>query len=69
MTAQLIATAPKDGTLILGMDRHGWREMWFVKDGTDHADYWQDHHDSEPDPIWWVPLPLPPVTANIANNI
>jgi hypothetical protein len=58
MYAQPISTAPRDGTLILGMDRYGWREMWFRVDGTDHADYWQDHYDSEPEPTHWCPLPI-----------
>jgi hypothetical protein len=58
MCAQPIETAPTDGTLILGMDRKGWREMWFERDGVDHADYWQDHADSEPSPTLWAPLPI-----------
>lgn len=55
-----ISTAPKDGTPILAVDRNGWREMWWVTNGTDYADYWQDHYDSEPEPTHWAPLPLPP---------
>lgn len=58
MIAQPIETAPMDGTPILGLDRCGWREMWWVTDGTDHADYWQDHADSEPTPTHWCPLPV-----------
>lgn len=58
MYAQPISTAPKDGTLILGMDHNGWREMWWVTNGTDYADYWQDNQDSEPNPEFWCPLPI-----------
>lgn len=56
--ARPIRTAPKDGTIILAMDRNGWREMWWIVGGTDYADYWQDHYDSEPDPEFWCPLPI-----------
>ena len=58
MYAEPISTAPKDGTRILAVDMGGWREMWWVKNGTDYADYWQDHYDSEPEPTHWCPLPI-----------
>ncbi len=58
MYAQQISTAPKDGTLILGMDHRGWREMWWKVGGEDYADYWQDNYDSEPEPTHWCPLPI-----------
>lgn len=58
MYAQPIATAPKDGTLILGLDHRGWREMWWVIGGQDYADYWQDNYDSEPEPTHWCQLPI-----------
>lgn len=54
--ANLIDFAPKDGTHILGRDRHGWREMWWKIDAREGA-HWQDEFDSEPDPYVWVPLP------------
>ena len=59
-----ISTAPKDGTRILARDRNGWREMWWVTNGTDYADYWQDQFDSEPEPTHWAPLPPPPEKEN-----
>lgn len=52
-----IETAPKDGRVILAVDRNGWREMWWKTNGTDYADYWQDQYDSEPEPTRWLPLP------------
>lgn len=60
MNVQPIATAPKDGTRILAVDRNGWREMWWTTNGQDYADYWQDHYDSEPEPTHWCPLPIIP---------
>lgn len=58
MLAQPIKTAPRDGTLILGMDSAGWREMWWVTHGQDYASYWNDQYDSEPEPTHWCPLPI-----------
>lgn len=60
--------APKDGTLILAVDRNGWREMWWMTNGTDYADYWQDQFDSEPEPTHWMPLPPPPEKENKGDN-
>ena len=53
---QPIDTAPRDGTCILGLDRSGWREMWWKEDLYEGA-FWQDHFDSEPSPTHWAELP------------
>ena len=53
---QPIDTAPRDGTRILGLDRAGWREMWWKQDLYEGA-FWQDHFDSEPEPTCWVAVP------------
>lgn len=54
-----IESAPKDGTVILGHDRNGWREMWWNEDMYE-GDCWRDHADSEPNPTHWLPLPPRP---------
>lgn len=54
--AQPIETAPRDGSVILGMDHAGWREMWFVRDPYE-GEFWRDHFDSEPAPTLWTELP------------
>ena len=54
--ARLIETAPRDGSRILGKDRHGWREMWWKVDSYE-GEFWQDEFDSEPEPTHWAPLP------------
>jgi len=51
-----IETAPRNGRRILGYDRFGWREMWFVQDQYE-GDFWQDEGDSEPNPSHWIPVP------------
>lgn len=54
---QPIDTAPKDGTRILGLDRSGWREMWFKRSDIYEGESWRDHFDSKPEPTHWVPIP------------
>lgn len=54
---QPIATAPRDGTHIVGHDKHGWREMWFKSDQYE-GEYWTDDADSEPEPTHWIELPI-----------
>lgn len=52
-----IETAPKDGTRIIGRDiKAGAREMWWKTDIYEGA-FWQDEFDSEPEPLWWMPMP------------
>lgn len=51
-----IATAPKDGTHVIGLTQWGALEIWWHVDTYD-GEWWMDHGDSEPSPTHWVPLP------------
>lgn len=64
---QPISTAPKDATLILYANRFGEIGFcyWSAAGGPfDESMWWDDHHDDEVYPKWWLPaetLPaLPP---------
>jgi hypothetical protein len=54
---KLIATAPKDGTHIIGLTQWGALEVWWKRD-TYEGEFWQDRGDSEPEPTHWIPMPL-----------
>jgi hypothetical protein len=69
-----IASAPKDGTPIIGMDRTGnvfdcrwWSlEQIVANEGGDPGEYeagWYHDDDEEVGPKWWMPLLPPPPAA------
>ena len=60
MIWQPIATAPKDGTLILGFfDETICTIEWFIYDGG--RGQWETFYgESEVVPTHWMPLPAPP---------
>jgi hypothetical protein len=64
---QPIETAPKDGThLLVWQGLHGrqeYFECWWKEDSR-YGGYWMDYIDSEPIPLFWMPLPKPPILSH-----
>lgn len=63
MVWQVIETAPKDGTLILAIEKSGPVLIEWESDGISGGSWRDQDHYGHPDVTHWMPLPTPPKDA------